>query len=656
MPTSASIPAIPRHPRVVASRAVTPSPRNACLAVAVALAFSIASHAQPKTALPEVTVRGGFKLPLTEANRRVALVSGQEAKPALLAGQLAVTGFRLETYRYNPDQQVDLVVESPTALFDSGKSAASSPGTLTLRGPNDRFTVSGEGWSWDQAGGLLVISNRVRTVLRRPGASGTNQPPIEITARRLDYNLKTGDTRFQEDCVAHQPGRARLTAGELSSRLGAEVERPEAIRARNNVVIELLRAGREARASGETAEYQATAQGEAIELNGHPAWQFTSGSGSADRLILYPDREAYSAQGNARLRLTGTAPKPAQPPAAGPSRLRRPIDIACDTIDARPGEVVFAGRVSATQTNALDLTADRVVAEFAPGTAAAPDSLHLITATGDVRSRIALSRRSVELRGGRMTYAVGEHPRIEVTEAPSWISEGHLGKGQRFVILPDQTAFQVLGEVEVEWRSPAGPTNAPPVRCTADTLRFEGTDAKFAGGVTVSQPDWTLRGAELDLSVTTNSQLRTLHIRREVELAFTARPSSTNAPTRPTTGVGASSAAPGSPSRWNVFAEEATAELEPGKDTIIALDASGMVRIENAALRATGGLLNYRAADRVMRLTRNAELTTQDGLVIVGEPDTAICFDPETGRRRVEGPVKRMSIPSHAVRSAPPKP
>ncbi|MBL9139386.1 MAG: hypothetical protein JNK85_26190 [Verrucomicrobiales bacterium] len=608
--------------------------------------------AQPRSALPEVTVRGGFKLPLTEANRRVALVSGQEAKPALLAGQLSVTGFRLETYRYQPDQQVDLIVESPTALFDSAKSAASSPGTLTLRGPNDRFTVSGEGWSWDQAGGLLIISNQVRTVLRRPGAA-SNQPPVEITARRLEYNLKTGDTRFQDHCIAHQPGRARLSAGELTSRLGSEVERPDAIRARNQVVIELLRAGREARASGETAEYQATPQGEAIELNGHPTWESTSVSGSADRLTLFPDREAYSAHGNARLRLLGNVGKNAENPATGASRLRRPIDIACDSIEARPGEVVFSGGVTATQTNTLELKADRVVAEFAPGTTAAPESLHLITATGHVLSQIALARRWVELRGERMTYAVGEHPRIEVTEHPSWIAEGHRGQGQRFVILPDQTAFHVLGEVQVEWRSPTGPTNAPPIRLQAGTLRFEGSDAKFSDGVTVSQPEWNLRGAELDLALTTNSQLRTLHVRKDVQLSFLARTSHTNthAPHR----IGTAAAAPGASNRWTVVADSAQAELEPGRDTIVALDAAGRVKIENTGVRATGGLLKYRAAEGVLRLTQDAELTTSEGLIIVGEPNTAIGFEPETGRQRVEGPVKRMSIPSQTVRSVPPK-
>lgn len=628
------------------------------LGLVLAVAIAAPALAQTKSTLPEITVRGGFKAPITEANRRVALVSGQEAKPALLAGQLTVTGFRLETYRYNPDQKVDLVIESPTALFDS-KGAASSPGTLTLRGPNDRFLVAGEGWSWDQSGGLLVISNRVRTVLRPTGAN-SNQPPVEITAQRLDYNLKTGDTRFRQDCVANQPGRARISAGELSSRLGADVERPDAIRAQDNVVIELLRAGHQARATGDRAEYQSTPQGEAIELSGHPTWEFASGSGAADLLTLYPDREAYLARGNARLRLVGQPSKPGpngapdaantaktNAAAAGP-KLRRPVDIACDLIEARPGEVVFSGGVSAVQSNAIALKASRLVAEFAPGTTAAPDSLHLITATGDVVSQIALGRRSVELRGGQMTYTVGEPPRIDVTGNPTWTSEGHRGVGKHFVILPDQTAFQVLEEVEVDWTSPSGPTNAVPIHLKAGLLQFEGSDAKFSKGVTVTQPDWNLRGAELDLRLSTNSQLQSLHVRQNVELHFTARSSSTNATTRQVGGTKSNN-------QWQVRADNVEAQLEPGKDTITALDAAGRVNIENTGVQARGGQLKYRAKDGIMRLSKNAELTTSDGLVIIGEPDTAIGFEPETGRRRVEGPVRRMTFPAKTARPNPAK-
>jgi lipopolysaccharide export system protein LptA len=648
-------------------QAPAPLARWVSLGLLLVAAATSPAFAQPKSTLPEITVRGGFKAPITEANRRVALVSGQEAKPALLAGQLAVTGFRLETYRYNPDQQVDLVVESPTALFDS-KGAASSAGTLTLRGPNNRFTVSGEGWSWDQKGGLLVISNRVRTLLRPTGAN-SNQPPVEITAQRLDYNLKTGDTRFRQDCVANQPGRARISAGELSSRLGADVERPDAIRAQDHVVIELLRPGHQARATGDHAEYQSTPQGEAIELTGHPTWQFANGSGSADQLKLYPDREAYQARGNARLRLLGNPPKPDLVPAPNASanpaaktnsvgpKLRRPVDIACDSIEARPGEVVFAGGVSAVQSNALALKADRLVAEFAPGTTAAPDSLHLITATGNVTSQIALGQRSVELQGGRMTYTVGEHPRIEVTENPTWRSEGNRGQGKRFVILPDQTAFQVLEEVQVEWTSLSGPTNATPIRLNAGLLRFEGSDAHFTEGVTVTQPDWQLRGAELDLRLTTNSQLQALQVRKNVELDFTARVSSTNAPAANPGGRAAHPArgSAGANHRWKVRADDVEAQLEPGRDTIMALDASGRVEIENPSVRAGGGQLKYRAADGIMRLSKDAELITTDGLVIIGEHDTAIGFEPETGRRRVEGPVRRMTFPAKTARPTTPK-
>ncbi len=188
---------------------------------------------------PEVTLGGGFRAPIydRDRNRPLGLVSGKEAKPSLVAGQLVVSGFRLETYRYAPERAVDLSVESPSAVFDS-RGATSDKG-IELKDAAGRFAVRGEGWSWEQASGLLVVSNRVFTDLRT-GASSSSEEPVRITADRLEYNLKSGATRFLGRCVAVQPGQARLAARELVSRLGAETERPDAIRAQGEVTLEIL--------------------------------------------------------------------------------------------------------------------------------------------------------------------------------------------------------------------------------------------------------------------------------------------------------------------------------------------------------------------------------------------------------------------------------
>src|SRR5690606_9883955 len=100
------------------------------------------------------------------------------------------------------------------------------------------------------------------------------------------------------------------------SRLGVRDERPDQIIATNGVVIEWLRSDQSGRATGEAAVYLAGQEGEEITLSGAPAWEFGKVRGSARELVLYPTRESYRAQGEARMALEtplltgGRAPSP----------------------------------------------------------------------------------------------------------------------------------------------------------------------------------------------------------------------------------------------------------------------------------------------------------------------------------------------------------
>lgn len=612
----------------------------------------------------------GFRAPISEANRTVAQVSGKEARPSLLAGQVQITEFRLETYRYAPDKQTEIIVESPLGVF--GGNGADSDRAIVLRSADDRFSITGEGWGWNRNSGLLVISNKVLTTLRRPGAP-TNRAPVEVRSRRFEYNLKNGEARFIDDCEATEAGQARIKAGELASRLSARAEKPDSIRATNGVVIELLRPGRPGRATGSGAVFSQTPAGDRIELSGPTTWQFSAGEGSADELVLLPAKDSYAARGNARLVLVRAAASrnPAAGAADGPGS---PLEILSAFIEGTPREVVFGGPVKAVQGKRLSLEAGHVVAAFEPAPAntakgGEPETPRptRITATEGVKARILAAGSPVDLRGGRMEYTVGEHEIIEVLEKPAWDSAAHAGRASRFIIHPEVPSFQAIDEVHVVWRSGGGgsSTELSPIEVAAGRLLVEPSEARFTGGVTAVRKTWKLQCADLDLGLSTNSAPKGFAGRGGVVLEYDmpapAMVAATAVGADPQAGAGTGQPRGGfarpataEARRWILHADEAKGEFAVGSTNSIprSLDAVGKVRIDNVALTASGGRLSYRDSDGLMRLTEDARLRTVTGLRIVGEPGTALALDPVAGRFSVEKRWSQVRLPMSAFRAA----
>lgn len=643
-----------------------------CLLVGAGLT---ATAQQPKVTVNLPSLRG-FKAPINQGNRMIALVSGTEAKPSLIAGQVQITEFRLETYRYAPDRQVELTIASPSGTFDA--KGASSERAIRLASADGRFVITGEGWNWDQASGLLIVSNRVQTQIRR-ASTATNRPPVEVTADRFAYNLQTGDAKFSGTCVASEPGQARIRAGELSSRLGVQTERPESILATNDVAIEILRAGQPGEARGQAASYQVTPTGEQIEVTGDPTWSFGPGAGSANRLVLLPAKESYTADGNARLVLQAPARRGviSDRPDGAPRTAPPPFDIHCERIESGPEQVVFTGPVTVVQTNRLEMQAGRLVSTLHRGNAnpgsgnatadlASLSSVTSITATENVHARLASSRGALDLAGQQMIYSVGEHPMIEVTGDPTWRLPGHEGRAQRFVIHPEVPTFQALEKVQVLLRpQDAGPANAAadaaatpaPVEITAESMIAEGREARFRGGVLARRDTWNLRSPELTFLASTNDGPAEIRAGTGVRLEYLAaapRPaasadgSAANRPTRPAERWLASAASEAL--RWTITAQTLLAGLAPRTFLLQSLDAAGDIHIDSPVMTAAGGRLVSRPGDPLLRLVDHARLQTVDGFIVIGEPQTALAFDPKSGKFRVEGPVQKMTVPGTALR------
>jgi hypothetical protein len=97
-------------------------------------------------------------------------LSGAEASP-MPGGLLEVQILRVETF--TETGKAEAVVSAPHCIYAPLDGVARSPGRLELRTGDGKFRVEGEGFLWRQADSLLIISNRVRTVIDMP----VLQPP-----------------------------------------------------------------------------------------------------------------------------------------------------------------------------------------------------------------------------------------------------------------------------------------------------------------------------------------------------------------------------------------------------------------------------------------------------------------------------------------------
>jgi len=89
-------------------------------------------------------------------------LSGAEAQP-LAGGLLVIKQLKLETFAM--DGKPEMIVNAPECVYDTFNHVASSPGHLQAQTGDGKFRVEGDGFLWRQNDSLLIISNRVQTVI-----------------------------------------------------------------------------------------------------------------------------------------------------------------------------------------------------------------------------------------------------------------------------------------------------------------------------------------------------------------------------------------------------------------------------------------------------------------------------------------------------------
>ena len=92
-----------------------------------------------------------------------SLLQGVEAEPQS-DGVVLIRGLKLQTF--TETGEIQMIVQAPECVFDTAHHTVSSRGHLDAQSGDGRFYFEGEGFLWQQTNSILIISNRVQTVIR----------------------------------------------------------------------------------------------------------------------------------------------------------------------------------------------------------------------------------------------------------------------------------------------------------------------------------------------------------------------------------------------------------------------------------------------------------------------------------------------------------
>ena len=105
----------------------------------------------------------GFSLPYKKEGRTVALFTGADNKP-LSVTAVQIRDFRVETYQL--DGTPNLQGTAPECHLDISTRKITSKGPLNVTQAGGAFTLTGVGFTWDQEGERLQLSNQVHATFR----------------------------------------------------------------------------------------------------------------------------------------------------------------------------------------------------------------------------------------------------------------------------------------------------------------------------------------------------------------------------------------------------------------------------------------------------------------------------------------------------------
>jgi len=449
-----------------------------------------------------------------------SLLTGAKAQPQP-GGSYLITDGKFETYHENGERE--MLGETPECVYEEGGDhSLHSSGPLRVQAADGKFTITGEGFRWEQTNSVVNISNRVHTLIHpdllqgQAPPAGTRTPAdsakgIEIFSDQFDYSGDTGIGHYRRD-VRITGEDFEMSAGTLQFLLPVKERQLQRLMVEENVVV---RSG-DLRAQGQQVTYVPDTG--LIRVTGQPAWQAAQREGRGDELEIDRTNQIFRATGHAWLKLSGLSSGssgflPNAAPAAsrsGPAT-NQTVEIESESYEIRTNLAAFRNLVRVTQRvgdqQQGQLTCSRLTATFL-GT----NQMDRLVAEEAVVFQQDLKRFTAD----RAVYT-GTNGILELTGNPVWQDGPRQGKGDVVLIDTKRSEMVVRGNATV--RLPAqeissaaltsvGSVNAGDVQTAAAPARsaatnqfaeissleyrFQTNSALFQGQVRVTHPQMNL--------------------------------------------------------------------------------------------------------------------------------------------------------------------
>ena len=404
----------------------------------VALALGLAMLPWPGFAQPTAGGQGFKSSEYYDPPHETQMKSMLEGAQAQLQseGRLLVTRAQYRTFRVNGEGE--LAVEAPECLYDKDQGSISSPGPLQVQTADGKFSIEGEGFLYQQTNSILLVSNRVHTIIYPKlvgppsatlltNAPGGAAPGIDIFSDWFEYAQQSGLGVYRGNVRVAGTNLA-ATASRLTILLPAAERQLQSLTAEQNVIVDYEKI----HATGEQAFYSADTG--LIQLAGppEPTWRIEDREGSGDKLVYDRTNGIFRASGHARLKMhdqsMGVSGFLSRHESASVTALpptNQFVEILCDDYEIRTNLAVFRNQVRVS-----DRLGDELRGEMSC-------SLMTLTFSGTNELQKMVAERQVVIAQADRQFTAdtaeytGTNGLLELTGNPAWRAGPRTGKGDR---------------------------------------------------------------------------------------------------------------------------------------------------------------------------------------------------------------------------------
>lgn len=561
-------------------------------------------------------------------------------------GQYRLEGILVETRRGN---ELNLIVETPFCVYNASRTNVRSSSTVSVRSADDRFRLSGDGYSFfPQAQEMTILSNVTTRFDRRffykAGLStnleggGVTNSELTVTSHEFEYKGLSGNAEYRGFVQLADGNGLTLDAGMLRFNTSALTNITREIRAIENVRVAMKTRDGIASAMSQEAimSTEPGIDGRAV-LIGNPQWQQGLLSGKAGVLSLLVISNQFDVLGTnkASMRIPSTFFQTNR--IAGESNKTEWVDVNSEYYRLTPGLLEFHDGVTLVQSTNWTAKSEQILA-FLDMTNRQPTR---VEATGDFRFMVNGSSGSGEGRADDAEFRSGPDGRwlVSLTGRPEWTSTEMSTTARTITVLDPTGAQEIVADGDatltlsgellagLNWFSPktnsASSKNAggsevlAPVEIVSDNYDLNDERVVFNGNVTVSQSTNSLETPRLTIWFTPDRKARKLYAERGV-----------------TTRSGASI----------LFAQTMTALFDGPENSVSEVRAIEDVDFKNPEISATGKTLVFTA-------TTSELVLGGDPVVIANRIDNMTKI---VRRVRMDAPAITMNLTNKTVSGSAP--